>query len=249
MSFSKYAALVKNLRGVVLFNLEEEGVEESIKWLVKRFKYRNLGVAPHLVAKYSDRLRPYLSGNPFRELTSPVRDVDDLVELLAKTVNTPYEVVESLVYASVYVSPLLLIGEHYSRELESLSTGTVYTCKELSVRDWKLHLRIADYTVLDFYEGCVDEVLKTIDSGKAGGLEKIVESRQKRIETDKRRYWRVRCEHGRPFLHYVDLLGVALKHGIRELKPEYSAGLAVVPVVRIQSGLKDVRVKVESSER
>ncbi|MEM3763504.1 MAG: hypothetical protein QW721_03740 [Desulfurococcaceae archaeon] len=44
MSFSRYAAIVKNLRGVMLFNMDEEGVEASIHWLVKRFRYRNLGL-------------------------------------------------------------------------------------------------------------------------------------------------------------------------------------------------------------
>jgi len=35
--FARYAAIVKNLRGVVLFNMDEDGVEDSIKWLVNRF--------------------------------------------------------------------------------------------------------------------------------------------------------------------------------------------------------------------
>lgn len=238
MSFSKYAALVKNLRGVALFNLEEEGVESSIQWLVKRFRYRNLGLTPLLVSKYKSRLVKYLSGRPFRELVSPVKAIDELVEMVSRFSSVSIEVVEVLVYASVYVSPLLLIGDHYSRDVESLSFTTVYTCKELSVGDWKLHLRIADYTVLDFHERCVDEVLKALESGALSELGRIAESRLERMELDKKRYWRIKCDQGRPFLHYVDMLGASLRGGIRELKPDYTAGLAIVPVVRIPAGLK-----------
>ncbi|MEM2200605.1 MAG: hypothetical protein QW775_05930 [Ignisphaera sp.] len=43
MNFSKYAALIKNPRGVVLANIDEPNVWNYIKWLNKRFKYRDLG--------------------------------------------------------------------------------------------------------------------------------------------------------------------------------------------------------------
>jgi hypothetical protein len=44
--FSSYAAIVKNLRGVVLLDPDEEGAWTTMEWLVKRFRYRDLGVTP-----------------------------------------------------------------------------------------------------------------------------------------------------------------------------------------------------------
>ena len=42
--FARYAAVVKNLRGIALFDLGEEGSWDSVEWLVRRFRYRDLGV-------------------------------------------------------------------------------------------------------------------------------------------------------------------------------------------------------------
>ena len=83
--FAKYAALVKNLRGVVLFDLREEGVKNSIKWLMNRFKYRNLGLPPSLFEKYKDELEDYLKGRPLRRIVYPVIELKDMVETLSNT--------------------------------------------------------------------------------------------------------------------------------------------------------------------
>jgi len=50
--FSRYAALVKNMRGVVLFSPTDD-VSEDLKWLVERFRYRVLGVPQSLVERVS----------------------------------------------------------------------------------------------------------------------------------------------------------------------------------------------------
>jgi len=46
VSFARYAAIVKNLRGVVLADLLEEAASRGLEWLTKRFRYRDLGVVP-----------------------------------------------------------------------------------------------------------------------------------------------------------------------------------------------------------
>lgn len=110
-SFARYAALVENLRGVVLADLSDEGVWSSIKWLIKRFKYRNLGLVPSIIGRFSDRLSKHLSGNPFVELAPPVEYVNSLVDPLSAVSDLGTEVSELLVYSSVYIS-----GDH--RRLE-----------------------------------------------------------------------------------------------------------------------------------
>ena len=68
VDFARYAAIVKNLRGVVAADLEESGVEESIKWLASRFRYRDLGVGPMMVERFGSELQKFLGGKPLREL-------------------------------------------------------------------------------------------------------------------------------------------------------------------------------------
>ncbi|MCD6195190.1 MAG: hypothetical protein J7J82_00175, partial [Staphylothermus sp.] len=46
--FAFYAMIVKNLRGVLLFDPEDEELNSRIEWLRKRFQYRNLGIPPSL---------------------------------------------------------------------------------------------------------------------------------------------------------------------------------------------------------
>ena len=110
--FARYAAIVKNLRGVVLFDLEESGVWSSVMWLVNRFKYRNLGVTPAIYMKYSDRLEKYMNGNPFRLLIYPIQELSEL-----------------LVMSSLYIYSAMIIGKKYEVELDKLSIGAVKTCR------------------------------------------------------------------------------------------------------------------------
>jgi len=235
VSFAKYAALVKNLRGVVLLDPSETGVESSLGWLVKRFRYRNLGVTPALLGKHRERLAKHLGGRPFRELVLPVPSLAEMPELLAEALGVPSELAELLVYASTYISPALLIGERYLGDAAKLAVGSVKVCKEMDAASWKLHLRIADYTALDFYERCVDEALAVL-----GGADPrpVLESRLERVGRDAKRYWRVACPEGRPFLLYVDNLKLAVETGIhKRLEPEAAAALSIIPVVLIPPGL------------
>ncbi|MEM1644801.1 MAG: hypothetical protein QXL96_02840 [Ignisphaera sp.] len=243
MSFSKYAALIKNLRGVVLANIEEPGVWNNIKWLTKRFRYRNLGLTPTLANIYRDKLTPYLNGNPFIELTPPINAVTTLVEILAKTIPVRLEVIELLVYASTYISPAIVVGTTYFEELGSLAIDVIYVCKDMDTSSWKLHLRIADYTILDFYKECVDEAIEVLISSnpklRLELLTKVVEKRRDRISKDKKRYWRISCDRGKPFLLYIDMANLIIKYELLDyLEVEHAAGLTIVPVVVISHSLQ-----------
>lgn len=243
MSFSKYAALIKNLRGVVLANIDEPSVWDSIKWLIKRFKYRDLGLTPTMVNIYRDKLAQYLNGNPFVELTPPINAVSTLIEILAKAVPVNLEVLELLVYASTYISPAIIIGATYFEELRNLAVDAIYVCKDMDISSWKLHLRIADYTILDFYRECVDEILEVLLSPnprlRLELLTKVIERRRNRISKDKKRYWRISCDKGRPFLLYIDMANLIKKYELLGyLEVEHAAGLAIVPVVVIPHSLQ-----------
>jgi len=235
--FARYAALVKNLRGVVVFDLSEENVEETIKWLVNRFKYRNLGLPPCLVEKYRKDIEKYLEGKPFKRIVYPVSELREVTSIILEETSIPFELSESLVLASSYISPLLVLGRRFLPFVEKLSVEVVRICKNktLDIKQWKLHLRIADYTTLDFYEKSVIEAMNLIAKSHVLSkkeLNSILENRLKRIKEDTKRYWRIKCSEGKPFLYYIDMLNV-VKDRVKYLSENQAAALSIVPAVHV----------------
>ena len=236
--FARYAAIVKNLRGVVY--IEELGSDswKIVKWLIQRFKYRNLGLPPSIFNMYKKDLAEYLHGNPFRELVYPIPSLSGIIDLMSN--KLPNELAEAIVFASLYISPLLVIGNKVHKVIRSLGVDHVYTSKDLNIKEWKLHLRIADYTVLDMYEECVMENLKAIkciNSRDVGCLANIIESRRNKVKEDKKRYWRIMSDEGRPFITYIDPLKIILDLYLNnipiEIPEDYAAGLAIIPAVHL----------------
>jgi len=244
--FARYAAIVKNLRGVVVFNLDEEGVWDSLVWLVQRFKYRNLGLTPLAIQKYYSVLRDYLNDNPFRELVYPIDILRKLTSIISKIYYVPGLLAEGIVFASTYISPMILVGDTYKAGIEDNAVEVVKICKDkkMDLKQWKLHLRIADYTILDFYERNIDENLRVLESILKSNIninevKKILEKRIERIKKDTKRYWRIKCGEGTPFLYYIDplikIVDAIINKSINpnELELEYAVGLSIVPVVYI----------------
>ncbi len=150
--------------------------------------------------RYPDRLERYLGGNPFRLLTYPLPELERFSEEFSRCASIDYEVAELLVLSSTYVSPAIAIGRRFEPQLS-----------RLSVEDWKLHLRIADYTILDMYENAVSGALGIVEGCSAEGLERTLNDRLESIRRDVRRYWRILCGEptARAFLYYVDNLRVS----------------------------------------
>ncbi|MEM3981230.1 MAG: hypothetical protein QXQ34_02595 [Thermofilum sp.] len=231
MSFAKYAATVKNLRGVIAADPSEEGALEKLKQLAKLYRYRELGIVPSTLRSTIPELAKQLKSRPFRELALPLPALETLPRMLHASLKLPLEAAEALVYASAYVAPALLIGEKLFESLIPLASGAVLTCKEMDKRLWKLHLRIADYTILDFYEECIDEALEVLAGSDP---EPLLRNRLERVRRDAKRYWRVRCEEGRPLLLYVDNLALAARAGnLENLDASCAPALAIVPVVNL----------------
>lgn len=216
---AKYAATVKNLRGVLLF-LEMEDAAESIEWLVEHFRYRNLGVPPGLREKIEMK-------KPFVELSYPSGELEKLVELLVD-MRIERTTAEAVVLASAHVSPVFALDGKSVRFLGPLEVGSIRTKKKLTDRDLKLHLRIADYTVLDFYGWSVENAERFWTCRET---EKLLEERRRRIEKDVKRYWRISGE-GKKFLVYLDPVQFICRKGglekLRKLDSSWtSAGLAI----------------------
>lgn len=243
--FARYAAIVKNLRGVVVADLSDDTVWNRIRWLTRKFRYRDLGLPPTIVSEYKTSLSKYLGGNPFRELVYPIDELKNMVKLYIGKVGFSIELAEALTLASTYISPLLIIGDKYLHQLSKLREviiDKVLVCKPMDDNLWKLHLRIADYTILDMYEKSVTEaleVIKALTTNRMVNVENILGERELRIRKDKKRYWRILCDQGKVFLVYVDLLRLLVKLvregaiDIGSLKEDYAAALAIVPAINL----------------
>ena len=135
-----------------------------------------------------------------------------------------------------------MLTAKYLDEIDSICVEKVRTCKELDDGSWKLHLRIADYAILDMYERCIEENIKVLNLLKSNSVEeinKVLEERIARVKKDKKRYWRIICDSGKIFLYYVDLLRIFIdvirkeKIDIHRLVGDYAAALSTVPVMNV----------------
>jgi len=231
--FSRYASLVKNLRGVVLIDPGEEG---GVKWLQERFKYRNLGVPPSTLEGAYDSFKGKLEGRPFVELAYPTEELRRLASTIAEELGVRPQVAEGVVLASAYVSPIFLIGRGVQEEVSKLAVDFVESRLDMDLRQWKLHLRIADYTVLDLYRWSTEHV-EALLKGRIG-LEAFRREREAKVRRDKARYWRLTRAEGPPwrFLYYVDVASKMDEEALRRaggLGPSVSAGLAIEAAVVI----------------
>ncbi|RLI27253.1 MAG: hypothetical protein DRO52_00705 [Candidatus Hecatellales archaeon] len=235
---SKYAALVKNLRGVVLARMETSGVEASLRWLVKRFKYRDLGLPPSMV-----EIKKRKGFGRLVELFYPSGELERLAEAFASKLSTPLEAVEALVIASAYVSPVIAVGRWAAEALSKLAVERVESKVRLDGKGWKLHFRILDYTVLDAYEKSVAEAEELW--GRKLNLEAFRRKRIERIRRDTKRYWRLLegDETPKPLILYFDLAVKAaetpeLLQLVRGLGREAAAGLALEAAILIPEGVE-----------
>ncbi len=242
---------MKNLRGVVLLDPHDDLAPNFLRWLNRRFKYRVLGISPLMLKELRGRgLSPTRQVKP---LHYPSKELSELVKCLSGMLGSiPEDVVESAVMASAYVSPLIVFGEP-SKSVLNLATRVVKTVVKLNNALLKLHMRIADYSILDYYVKNL-ELLERLWKGELSGKE-FVELRKDMVVKDSKRYWRLTTqpskggkkgasktevlEEPQPFLAYVDPLSLLIREGrgtevIRDFSFEdVGAGLVVVPSVTI----------------
>jgi hypothetical protein len=235
--FAEYVALVKNLRGVVLLDPREDGAEGRVGWLGQRFRYRNLGVPPALVAAHADFLHARLRGKPFVELAFPLATLERVAEAVAEIGEIGRSAAQAMILASAYASPLICLGSAALAAVRPFAVDAAETTIALSDKDWRLHLRIADYTVLDLYQWSTDHARRLWRDG----ANDLTQARRQRIAQDKRRYWRLQQGDGptSPFIFYLDLAdrvaaGGSLRTAIIRLpEDEACAALAIVPAVAV----------------
>ncbi len=242
VSFSRYAALVKNLRGVILVDPSDELTPNYLRWLSRRFRYRVVGLSP--IVKEGLRRHGLTPTKQVKSLNYPSEDLALLTKDLSSELSRfSEEVIESAILASAYISPLLVFSDVYVKEVEKLSIHIVKSSIKLNNQLIKLHMRIADYSILDYY----DENLSIIeDLWRGVSFEEFVSKREELAVRDSRRYWRLGGEgvkavkyEPHTFLAYVDLIAKGVGgEGFKHIAESFSfesvgAGLALVPAVVI----------------
>lgn len=176
-----YLQLVKNLRGIIFFS-ENVSPNAELEWLKRKFKYRELG--------FSETLKLGISWRKLKPLT--------------KIVNDP--ALDSLLQASRYVCPLLILKEESLSAYGGAITACIRTKQQLSDRDLKFNIRLVNYSITDFYLDAINLALK-------GDLD----GRCKLVNRDVKRFWRIKHESdGKPLIVYIDplLMGEPLEDPI-----------------------------------
>lgn len=163
--------LVKNLRGIIYLS---RGVspEKELEWLKRKFRYRELGVSETLKLKLEWK----------KLLTLP------------KIVENP--VLDSLLQASSFVCPLIILKEDSLKDFGKAVVATLKTREKLGDKDLKFNIRLVNYATTDFY-------LKSIELA----LQSDMEGRKKLVEKDLKRFWRVpENADGKTLIAYIDPL-------------------------------------------
>ncbi len=247
VSFSMYAALVKNLRGMLIIDPNDDLVPNVLRWLSRRFRYRLVGVPPKVLNEL--RSRGLNLTKQLRPIHYPNKELLNLVNYLVSELGINEYVAEGAVLASAYVSPALSFSTSINEEVVKLATYVVNSRVKLNNQYIKLHMRIADYSILDAYESDV-ELIRRLWTGKLS-YEEFIRSKEAEVRKDAKRYWRLtkpdtrggklRETNPHPFLTYLDLLVVMIKKSLDTLKElvsrfefnDVGAGLVTVPVVTI----------------
>jgi hypothetical protein len=163
--------LVKNLRGIIYLS---RGVspEKELEWLKRKFRYRELGVSETLKLKLEWK----------KLLTLP------------KIVENP--VLDSLIQASGFVCPLIILKEDSLKDFGKAVVAALKTREKLGDKDLKFNIRLVNYATTDFY-------LKSIELA----LQSDMEGRKKLVEKDLKRFWRVpENADGKTLIAYIDPL-------------------------------------------
>ncbi len=198
-----YIYLTKNLRGILALSGHDD-VDSIVKWLSRKFRYRDIGVPETLVKRSKNVFSGRLSGNPFYKLGY---EVDFMREYAFKVndylvdVGVEKSVAEALTLSTCYVCPLLSTA----RVLESLEklglTLKILCGSKLDDKQAKLHIRIANYSVLDSVKRHVEEACRVLAEGL--GSDWLRSRRVEWCEKDSRRYWRFRGG-GERIIAYID---------------------------------------------
>jgi hypothetical protein len=230
-SLSRFVSLLKNVRAVVFLDPNASLPEKELKWMLRKYRYRSIGVSGQLLGNFSENVKEVFAKKPYVTLSAPLAEVETLTRLISNFYpSIPGYVFDSVVLASCYVNPMLIVGRESYGVLEKLTAWALYSTSELPDVEIKRNTRIIGYAILDFHEKMTVETSETLhnaisklpESKKAAMWEihAIVEKRRKLAQEDgEHRFWRLR-EKGklaeRVVIAYLDIVPI-IAQGIQEV--------------------------------
>lgn len=162
---------MKNLRGVIYLS-KDVSPEKEVEWLKRKFRYRELGVSETLKLKLKWK----------KLLTLP------------RIVENP--VLDSLVQASSFVCPLIVLKEESLKDFKNAIVAILKTTEKLGDKDLKFNLRLVNYAITDFY-------VKSIELA----LQSDLDGRERLAKKDLKRFWRIpENTNGKTLVAYIDPL-------------------------------------------
>ncbi|MEM2368188.1 MAG: hypothetical protein QXQ50_08160 [Candidatus Bathyarchaeia archaeon] len=162
---------MKNLRGIIYLS-RDVSPEKEVEWLKRKFRYRELGV--------SETLKLELKWKKL--LTLP------------KIVDNP--VLDSLILASSFVCPLIVLKEESLKDFENAVVASLKTKEKLGDKDLKFNLRLVNYAITDFYTKSIELALHS-----------DLDGRKRLAEKDLKRFWRIpENTSGKTLIAYIDPL-------------------------------------------
>ena len=233
-----YVYLVKNLRGVYT-GLEDDDHERYAAWLARRFRYRDLGLAPALAEAAGAVLGRFLGGKPFHLLGYPTERLTRAAARAAEALEeagVPRVLAEPLLLGLVYASPLLATMAAYRRLEEAGLVVHVVRGPLLGLRDARLHMRIAGYSLLDFLAPAAQAAAEAL---RAGRLEELLQERRRLAQEDSKRYWRIEGKGDTPVIAYLDHLRL-LGSASEELTGPEERILLALPVAFVLDSVEDL---------
>ena len=263
VNLPRYVSLLKNLRAIAFLDPNVKAPIEEIKWLKRKYKYRNVGIAQSLLIALNAEIKEVFMKKPFEILKSPLPEIDQFVEVLLENVEVSKYAVESLVLASCYVNALVVLGRESFSALKPFVAWEMKSTAELPETEVKRNLRIVGYAILDFHDKVIAEAYKTLKEAsgiirKKEGidkarkkLEKLIDKRRKIAEKDgEKRFWRLKQAgkgKERPVIAYLDIIPLILEILVqkREKKlidficgstPNLSMALSLTPAFILQLG-------------
>jgi len=163
--------LAKNLRGII-YSSRDIVPKTEFDWLKRKFRYRELGVSENLKIEFK-----------WKKLLTLPKMVDD-------------PVLDSLLQASRFVCPLIVLKEQSLKDFRNAVIIQFKTSEKLNDKDLKFNIRLVNYSITDFY-------LKSIELAAKHDLE----GRKKLAEKDLKRFWRIKEDaNGKTLIAYIDPL-------------------------------------------
>jgi len=201
----RFAPVLKNMRGTIYFEPDTD-VSGTVSWVSRRYRYRNVGVAPSLIENVSQqKVKDKLGKAPFVALFAPTESIRNFLEICFSVVEMPRHTVETVFLASCYVSSLQILGPRSVEKLRPLVAASMGGPKELPDVEEKRNLRLTEYAVLDSHVTTATDAHETaraalvLSSKEAEKeLDRFVRRRRKVAAQDcKTRFWRLDEATGR----------------------------------------------------